>query len=122
MVSFPPIEPFRRSWDFGVYAITEEPAWASASVRYRHGNLENVAQSITLSYVDLYDDEAQLIRDHYVTQQGGTLAFNLPTIIWSGLTAPPLPTGARVVYAAPPTEQQKSGGLYDLTVSLTSVF
>jgi hypothetical protein len=124
MLTFPAMEPFRRSWGFGQYAITEEPSWASTSVRYRHGrgSTENVSQPLTLTYVDLYDDEAQLIRDHYVAQQGGTLAFSLPAIIWRGLTAPPVPNGALWVYTGPPNEDHKSGGLYNVTVPLITVF
>jgi hypothetical protein len=119
MATFPALEPHRRSWDFGQYAMTEEPAWASTSVRYRHGRnrTENIGQGLSLSYIFLSDAEAQLIRDHYVAQQGGTLAFNLPAIVWPG----PSPADVRWVYASPPEEDQRSGGLYDVTISLVTV-
>jgi hypothetical protein len=107
------------------YAITEEPVLGQHQrpvSPWSRQHLENVSQPLTLTYVDLYDDEAQLIRDHYVAQQGGTLAFSLPAIIWRGLTAPPVPNGALWVYTGPPNEDHKSGGLYNVTVPLITVF
>lgn len=121
MATFPSLEPYRRSWDFGRYAITEEPAWATASIRYRHGSGSRLDQALNLSYAYLSDAEAQLIRDHYIGQQGGMLAFNLPAIIWSGLSEPPVDTGVQWVYASPPEEDQRSGGLYDISINLVTV-
>lgn len=123
MATFPSLEPYRRSWDFGRYAITEEPAWANASVRYRHGrgSTENIGQGLSLSYIYLSDVEAQLIRDHYVGQQGCMLAFALPAVVWSGLADPPVPADVRWVYASPPGEDQRSAGLYDININLVTV-
>jgi hypothetical protein len=123
MVAFPQLEPFRRGWSFGEYGMTEEPVWASVPVRFRHGrgSTQNVGQVLSLSFVDLYEDEVELIRAHYVSRDGGTLAFSLPSIVWAGLTAPPVPSTVSWVYQDVPVEVQKSGGLYDVTLSLLSV-
>jgi hypothetical protein len=123
MVAFPQLEPFRRGWSFGEYGMTEEPVWASVPVRFRHGrgSTQNVGQVLSLSFVDLYEDEVELIRAHYMSRDGGTLAFSLPPIVWAGLTAPPVPSTVSWVYQDVPVEVQKSGGLYDVTLSLLSV-
>jgi hypothetical protein len=123
MVAFPQLEPFRRGWSFGEYGMTEEPVWASVPVRFRHGrgSTQNVGQVLSLSFVDLYEEEVDLIRAHYVSRDGGTLAFSLPSIVWAGLTAPPVPSTVSWVYQDVPVEVQKSGGLYDVTLSLLSV-
>lgn len=121
MASFPSIEPFSRSYDFGSFAGREEPAWAAGVVRYRHGANSALGQQLSLTYIHLNDSDVQLIRNHYMLQQGGVIPFSLPAIIWSGHTSDVFPAGIRWRYDGSPQEVQRSGGLVDVTVQLRSV-
>lgn len=118
MATFPTLEPVTRRRSLGVYPVTTEPG----GVRFLHGVVPS-AQSLELVYESLTQAQAKLIRDHYRTQDGGFLAFTLPSIINAGNTLPIAGTEYLVLwkYAAQPEEQQKRGGYVDLTVSLVAV-
>jgi hypothetical protein len=120
MSIFPSIEPTRREYDLGDFPMEEEVPWPGVGVRFRTGfdPLAVEGLTLTLVYEDLRETQMQQIRTHYNSRQGGTVPFTLPAVIWLGDSAPPIPSGTRWRYLAPPEEIQKKGGWFDVTVEL----
>ena len=121
MATFPELEPATRSYDFGLFPLTEEPSISAGIVRFRHSVTQQNYQ-LTLGYVDLTDAEASLIREHYQYQGGGYLSFQLPSIIWAGHTFSGniVPYTTRWRYIETPEEEHRSAGYVNVTVTLGS--
>jgi hypothetical protein len=119
-MSFPSIEPTRREYDLGDFPMEEEVPWPGVGVRFRTGfdPLAVEGLTLTLTFEDLRETQMQQIRTHYNSRQGGTVPFTLPAVIWRGDSFPPAPLGTRWRYLAPPEENQKAGGWFDVTVPL----
>lgn len=100
-----------------------ESAWPAGTVRFRTGftDLASVGMPLDLSYVDLTDNEAQLIRDHYAAQEGGSIPFPLPAVVFQGHATALTPDAIQWRYVAPPSETQKKNGRIDIQVSLESM-
>lgn len=122
MATFPALRPASRSYSMGTFPVSEERGFGGGSVRFLHGSISS-AHSLDLSFVLLTDAEAKLLRDHYRSQQGGFLPFSLSSEAWAGHTSATdlVPTSTLWVYAGPPEETHRKGGLYDVTVKLASV-
>lgn len=122
MAQFPALEPKTRSYNLGFYAVTEQPAWSTGAVRFRHGTTPQ-GHRLTLGYELLTATEAAQIRDHYRGQLGGLLPFILPSIIWAGQasTTGPVASGVLWRYASEPEETHRIGSLVDLSVDLEAV-
>lgn len=89
MADFPSLEPRTRALTLG---DTPQLLFDSASgigVRFVQGS-DRVEQRLTLGYEYLTELEAKQIVDHFNDQQGSLLSFDLPSIIWSGYTTPPV--------------------------------
>lgn len=89
MANFPSLEPTTRVLTLG---DTPQDVYAGVSggeVRFRHGS-DYVQQQLTLGYEYLTEAEAQQILNHYETQQGTLIAFDLPSLVWAGYTTPPV--------------------------------
>lgn len=122
MAAFPLLEPYRRSYDLGLFAVRSEEAFGAGPImRYRYGTTDETGQQLSLEYILLTEAELQQIRDHYNAQLGGTVAFDLPSIIWQGHTTQVFPAGVQWRYASPPEETHATGSRYDVTVQLESV-
>jgi hypothetical protein len=121
MAAFPALEPLTRQYTFGSFALTEEPSASAGTIRFRHATIP-AAYELTLGYEHLTDGEAELIRRHYDTQDGGHISFTLPAIIWKGhgFSGNIAPVGMRWRYTTPPEETQRSAGFVTLSVSLES--
>ena len=121
MATFPVLEPATRSYDFGLFPLTEEPSISAGIVRFRHSVTPQNYQ-LTLGYVDLTDAEAALIREHFQGQGGGYRSFQLPSIIWAGhtFTGNIVPYTTRWRYTAAPEEEHRSAGYVNVTVALGS--
>ena len=121
MATFPVLEPATRSYDFGLFPLTEEPSVSAGIVRFRHSVTQQNYQ-LTLGYVDLTDAEASLIREHYQSQGGGYNSFQLPSIIWAGHTFSNniVPYTTRWRYIETPEEEHRSAGYVNVTVTLGS--
>jgi hypothetical protein len=121
MAMFPALSPSSRRYDLGIFPVTVEPSFAGGSVRFLHGRRSS-GHTLELQYENLTQTESALIRDHYRGQQNGLLAFLLSAEVWAGNPFLPWIGVTAVVwkYAAPPEENQKSGGYVDMTVSLVS--
>ena len=121
MATFPVLEPATRSYDFGLFPLTEEPSVSAGIVRFRHSITPQNYQ-LTLGYAALTDAEASLIREHYQSQGGGYLSFQLPSIIWAGHTFSGniVPYTTRWRYIETPEEEHSSAGYVNVTVTLGS--
>lgn len=121
MATFPVLEPATRSYDFGLFPLTEEPSVSAGIVRFRHSVTQQNYQ-LTLGYVNLTDAEASLIREHYQSQGGGYHSFQLPSIIWAGHTFSNniVPYTTRWRYIETPEEEHRSAGYVNVTVTLGS--
>ena len=89
MADFPSLEPTTRVLMMGDTPQESYAGTSGGEVRFRYGS-DFVAQSLTLGYEYLTEAETQQILDHFETQQGSLIAFDLPSIIWSGYTSPPV--------------------------------
>jgi hypothetical protein len=121
MATFPELEPAARSYDFGLFPLTEEPSISAGIVRFRHSVTPQNYQ-LTLGYQSLTDAEASLIREHFQLQGGGYRSFQLPPIIWVGhtFTGNIVPYTTRWRYIEAPEEEHFSLGYVNLTVTLGS--
>jgi hypothetical protein len=121
MATFPDLEPATRAYGFGLFPLTEQPSLSAGIVRFRHSDIPQNYQ-LTLGYTALTDAEASLIRQHFQGQGGGYRSFLLPAIIWKGhsFTGNIVPTGTLWRYIEAPTEEHRSGGYVNLTVTLGS--
>ena len=121
MATFPELEPASRSYDFGLFPLTEEPSISAGIVRFRHSVTPQNYQ-LTLGYQSLTDAEASLIREHFQFQGGGYRSFQLPPIIWVGhaFTGNIAPYTTRWRYIEAPEEVHFSIGYVNLTVTLGS--
>lgn len=121
MATFPALRPSTRRYSFGGFPGTEERGFGGGSVRFSHGSTAS-GHNLEFSFEVLTAAEAKLLRDHYRGQQGGYLPFALSPEAWAGHTSQTdlVPTTTLWVYAAPPEEVHRSGGLFDVTVQLAS--
>jgi hypothetical protein len=121
MATFPELEPATRSYDFGLFPLTEQPSLSAGIVRFRHSVTPQNYQ-LTLGYTALTDAEASLIREHFQVQGGGYRSFQLPPIVWRGhtFTGNVVPTNTRWRYIEAPEEEQRSAGYVNVTVTLGS--
>jgi hypothetical protein len=121
MATFPELEPATRSYDFGLFPLTEQPSLSAGIVRFRHSVTPQNYQ-LTLGYTALTDAEASLIREHFQVQGGGYRSFQLPPIVWRGHTfsGNVVPTNTRWRYIEAPEEEHFSAGYVNVTVTLGS--
>jgi hypothetical protein len=121
MAAFPSLEPATRSYDFGLFLLTEKPSISAGIVRFRHSVTPQNYQ-LALGYTELTDAEASLIRQHFQGQSGSYLSFMLPDIIWGGHTSSGnvFPVGTNWRYTAAPEEDHRSAGYVNVTVTLVS--
>jgi len=121
MATFPELEPATRSYDFGLFPLTEQPSLSAGIVRFRHSVTPQNYQ-LTLGYTALTDAEASLIREHFQGQGGGYRSFQLPPIIWKGhtFTGNVVPTNTRWRYIEALGEEHRSAGYVNVTVALGS--
>lgn len=121
MATFPELEPNTRSYDFGVFSLTEEPSLSAGIVRFRHSTAPQNYQ-LTLGYNAITDAQATLIRNHYQSQAGGYREFALPPIIWKGHTFSGniAPYTMQWRYSDTPEEEHLDIGRINVTVALVS--
>lgn len=121
MATFPELEPNTRSYDFGVFPLTEEPSLSAGIVRFRHSATQQNYQ-LTLGYNAISDAQATLIRNHYQSQGGGYRSFPLPPIIWKGHTFSGniAPYTMLWRYSDTPEEEHLDIGRINVTIALVS--
>ena len=120
-MTFPAIVPSAR-----VYVPGEVPAQLQISMAgnfnaYRFGN-RRVGQSLQLTFSNISEADLNLIRSHYITQNGTYDIFYLPPETWSGYATVPVPSPSNVAwrYAEPPVITDGSCDLWSIEVALES--
>jgi hypothetical protein len=121
MAIFPELKPTSRSYDFGLFPLTEQASISAGIVRFRHSTVPQ-NYSLTLSYNGLTDAKASLIRTHFQGQSGTYRSFSLPSIVWEGHTfsGNVMPYDTLWRYLDAPEEEHLSLGYVNLTVNLGS--
>ena len=121
MATFPELEPNTRSYDFGLFPLTEEPSLSAGIVRFRHSTTPQNYQ-LTLGYNAITDAQATLIRNHYQSQGGGYRSFALPSVIWKGHTfsGSIAPYTMLWRYNETPEEEHLDIGRINVTIALVS--
>lgn len=89
MADFPSLEPTTRTFGLGDTPQLLHDSVAGVPVRFVQGS-DRVQQVLNLGFEYLTESEAQQIIDHFDGQQGSLIAFDLPSVIWSGYTTPPV--------------------------------
>lgn len=121
MATFPALEPNTRSYDFGVFPLTEEPSLSAGIVRFRHSTLPQNYQ-LTLGYTALSDAQASQIRTHFQSQGGSYLSFDLPPVVWKGHTSSGNIAAYSMQwrYSEAPEEEHLEIGRINVTIALVS--
>jgi hypothetical protein len=122
MATFPALKPATRRYSMGVFPVTEERGFGGGSIRFRHGSTA-YGHTLDLTFTALTQADAKLLRDHYRTQQGGSISFALSSEAWAGHTSftDLVPTTTVWRYASQPEETHVATDRIDVTVSLLSV-
>lgn len=114
MNAFPELLPSELQYDLGGLNVTEEETLNGAPVLFRH-SLKQSNYAVTLTFTDLLEAEATLIRNHYLDAAGNHRTFTVPTAIWGGSDV--VPSTALYRYRSKPEEEQR--GVYtDMSVEI----
>lgn len=121
MADFPALEPTTRAYLPGDYPQEIYTGASGGDVRFIQGT-DRVSQRLTLGYEYLTESEAQQILDHFETQQGSLIPFDLPATIWSGYTTPPVSSSDyQWRYASQFTVDVASPLRYNISIDLETV-
>ena len=120
MTTFPAIEPSSRALTFGDYPQITYEGVSGVGVRFLQGT-ERITQTLTLGWSNLTELQLYEILDHFNNQDGTMLPFDLPSIIWSGFTTPPIGNEYEWRYANAVSIDQPAPLTYNVAVELVSV-
>lgn len=90
MADFPSLTPNARSLSLGNYPQNEYVGPSGVALRFLYSETKRVGQTLTLTFNALTETEANSITDHYTTQQGTLIPFDLPSTVWSGYSSVPI--------------------------------
>jgi hypothetical protein len=122
MADFPALRPTARSFQLGQYPVKTYRAMSGAVVRRSFGS-RPYGFTLDLEFRNVPDATVNLIIDHYNTQGGGTLGFNIPGIVFAGYSSTVIskigsPTGIEWLYAEPPSVSTVLKDISTITVKL----
>jgi len=120
MATFPAIEPASREIGFGDYPQLIHEGVSGVGVRFLQGT-ERTLQILSLGWTNLSEEQLYEILEHYTGQEGTMLPFDLPSVIWSGFTVPPIGTEYQWRYADQISIEQAAPLTYNVAVQLVSV-
>ena len=89
MTTFPSLEPETRALVYGDYPQNTHEGLSGGNVRFILGT-KRVLQRLTITYEYLTETEAQTLLDHYNTQNGSIVPFDLSSSVWAGYSTPPV--------------------------------
>lgn len=121
MSTFPALIPSARTYVPGNAPQVQHIALSGSTVAYRQGN-RRVEQTLQLSFNNISETDLDLIKAHYVDQDGTYGIFYLSAEIWNGYDSPPVPIIGDYAwrYAEPPTITDGSCDLWSVDVALTT--
>ena len=117
MTAFPTLYPNSITFDHGLPQVSEYEAFGVGPIRFRHTNLVN-NQQYTLVYRGVEQSSVDLIRNHYIENQGTAGKFALPTEILGSINT--ADTFTRFRYVETP-EEEHFGIYFNLTVKLQAL-
>lgn len=117
MSSFPTIYPDSISFNHGTPQVSEYTAFGIGPIRFKSNDYVN-GQTFTLEYLHLQQASVDLIRDHYVQNQGSAGNFGVPTAILGSVGV----TDSSSRYRYVDTPQEEHFGVYfNVTVTLQAL-
>jgi hypothetical protein len=122
MATFPALVPSSRQYVFGDYPVSVDSTISGNSIRFLHG-ANQFAYSLNLIFNSITQPKADLIRDHYRSQNGSHIPFELPSEVWQGYSSASavVPAATLWRYSTTVQETHRPAGTFDLTVSLVSI-
>ena len=117
MTAYPTLYPDSITFDHGQPQITEYNAFGIGPIRFRNNNFVN-GQNLTLEYRFIRQSSVDLIRNHYLQNQGTAGEFSVPIAILGGIGVTVPSSSYRYVK----TPQEKHFGIYfNVSVTLQAV-
>ena len=117
MSQYPSLSPSGFQYDLGGLNVTTEETAIGAPVLFRH-SLRQSNYRLTLTYTNLVESEATLIRNHYLDNIGSHRRFTVPSSLWGSTDV--VPSTSLYRYAEKPEEIQR--GVYtDIVVELIAL-
>lgn len=120
-MTFPALVPSARTYIPGNVPQVEQVALSGVRTAYRQGN-RRAEQTLQLEFNNISEADLNLIKAHYVAQDGSYGIFYLSAEVWSGYTTPPVPLLSDYAwrYAAAPVITDGSCDLWSVEVELTT--
>ena len=118
MSAFPSLVPNSISLDFGVPQVSEYAAFGSGPIRFKHTNYVS-SQAFSFKYEGLDQASIELLRTHYLNNDGTAGEFSVPSVIFGG--AEVTDTSSTYRYVTTPSEQHIGLQRYNVTVSIRAV-
>lgn len=123
-MAFPTLQPTSRNFDPGNYPVKTFQAQSGAEIRILYGS-KRVKQSLSLSYENITDSQAEQFVTHFDDVLGTYETFSLPSAVRAGwgATASTLDAvaGAAWRYDNPPEITSVKPGISTVQVSLVAV-
>lgn len=120
-MTFPALIPSARVYVPGNVPQVQRMALSGITVSYRHGN-RRVEQTLQLAFNNISEADLDLIKAHYVAQDGSYGIFYLSPEVWNGYATPPIPLLSDYAwrYAIPPVITDGSCDLWSVELELTT--
>lgn len=120
-MAFPALIPSARTYVPGNVPQVQQIALSGSAVSYRQGN-RRVDQTMQLAFNNISEADLDLIKAHYVAQDGSYGIFYLSAEVWNGYTTPPVPLLSDYAwrYASAPVITDGSCDLWSVEVELVT--
>ena len=122
MSQFPGLQPSGRALTPATVPMNAFTSVSGKETRVIMGDSATGAE-LTLSFDTILEAVAQRVLNHYRTQLGVALQFDLPPEVYAGWTEyiNEFPTGQKWRYAGPPNVEFVAPGIMSLSVSLVGL-
>jgi hypothetical protein len=90
MANFPSLAPNTRLYVPGSLPAAIATSLSGRTTAFRRGN-RRIAQTLSMTYEHLTEANMNLIKDHYIGQNGTFDIFFLSAEVWGDFTTPPIP-------------------------------
>lgn len=120
-MTFPALIPSARVYVPGNVPQVAQVALSGVRTAYRQGN-RRVEQTLQLAFNNISEADLNLIKAHYVAQDGSYGIFYLSAEVWSGYATPPVPLLSDYAwrYASAPVVTDGSCDLWSVELELTT--
>lgn len=123
-MAYPTLKPTSRNFDPGSYPVKTFKSQSGAEARILYGS-KRVDQSLSLTYDNITDSQAEQFVTHFDEVKGTYLTFTLPSEVRSGWAASAATldavSGAAWRYDSPPTITSVKPGISSVQVKLAGV-